>query len=98
MDDWEKFSGTSLPESNFFCSLLNMKDIIDADYVHAKRVCKSFEINNLGEYVQSNSLLLADVFGNFRNMCLKIYELDLAKFLSAPRLARQAASKKKINK
>ena len=94
MDDWEKFSGTSLPESNFFCSLLNMKDIIDADYVHAKRVCKSFEIKNLGEYVQSNSLLLADVFGNFRNMCLKIYQLDFAKFLSAPRLARQAASKK----
>ena len=31
-------------------------------------------------YVQSNTLLLADVFENFRNMYLKIYELDPEKF------------------
>ena len=40
------------------------------------------------------TLLLADVFENFRNMCLEIYELDPAKFPSAPRLAWQAALKK----
>ena len=45
-------------------------------------------------YVQSNTLFLADVFENFRNMCLKIYELDPAKFLSAPGLAWQASLKK----
>ena len=45
-------------------------------------------------YVQNNTLLLADVFENFRNMCFKIYELDPAKFLSSPRLAWQAALKK----
>ena len=45
-------------------------------------------------HVQSDTLLLADVFGNFRNMCPKIYELDPAKFLSAPGLAWQAALKK----
>ena len=54
-----------------------MRDITDADYAHVKRVCKDFEIKNLGEYhdlyVQSNTLLLADVFENFQNMCLKIY-------------------------
>ena len=54
-----------------------MRDITDADYAHVKRVCKEFEIKNLGEYhdlyVQSNTLLLADVFENFQNMCLKIY-------------------------
>ena len=65
-----------------------MEDITDADYKHAKRVCKDFEIKNLLEYydlyVQSDILLLADVFENFRNMCLKIYELDTAKFLSVP--------------
>ena len=58
----------------------------DADYAHAKRVCKEFETKKLGEYhgfyVQSNTLLLADVFENFRSMCLEIYELDPAKFLS----------------
>ena len=45
-------------------------------------------------YVQSDTLLLADVFENFRNICLKIYELDSAKFLSAPGLAWQADLKK----
>ena len=45
-------------------------------------------------YVQSDILLLADVFENFRNMCFKIYELDPPKFLSAPRLTWQAALKK----
>ena len=45
-------------------------------------------------YVQSDTLLLADVFQNFRNMCLKIYELDPAKFLSPSGLAWQAALKK----
>ena len=75
-----------------------LEDITDADYAHAKTVCKDFEIKNLGEYrdlyVQSDTLLLADVFENFRNMCLEIYELDSVKFLSAPGLARQAALKK----
>ena len=94
MDDWEKFHETSLLEKEDFYSHLNMEDITDADYVHAKKVCKDFEIKNLGEYdlyVQSDTLLLADVLENFRNMCLKIYELDPAKFLSAPGLVWQVA-------
>ena len=49
-----------------------MEDIANADYAHAKIVCKDFEIKNLGEYhylyAQSDTLLLADVFSNFRNM------------------------------
>ena len=45
-------------------------------------------------YVQSDTLLLADVFENFRNMCIKVYELDPAHFLSAPGLAWQACLKK----
>ena len=97
MDDWEKFNETTLPEKEDLFSHLNMEDIIDADYAPAIRVCKDFEVKNLGEYhdlyVQSDTLLLADVFENFRNMCLKIYELDPAKFLSAPGLAWQAALK-----
>ena len=45
-------------------------------------------------YVQSDTLLLADVFENFRNKCIEIYELDSAHFLSAPGLAWQACLKK----
>ena len=75
-----------------------MEDITDADYAYAERVCKEFEIKNLGEYynlyVQSNTLLSADAFENFRNICLKIYQLDLTCFFSVPGLARQAALKK----
>ena len=49
-----------------------MEDIADADYTHTKRVCEDFEIKNLGEYydlyVQSGTLLLVDIFENFRNV------------------------------
>ena len=95
MDHSEKFNKPSLPEKEDFYSLLNMEDITDAAYAHSKRVCKDFEIKNLGQYhdlyVQSYTLLLVNVFDNFKNMCLKIYQLDPAKFLSAPGLAWQAA-------
>ena len=66
--------------------------------MHAKRVCKDFEIKDFGEYhdlyLKIDQLLVADVFENFRKMCLKIYHLDPLKFLSAPGLAWQAALKK----
>ena len=45
-----------------------MEDITDADYEQAKRLCKDFEIKNLGEYHDlyvQNALLLADVFETF---------------------------------
>ena len=50
MDDWEKFNETRLPKKEDFYSHLNIEDITDADYVHSKRVCKNFEIENLGKY------------------------------------------------
>ena len=46
MNDWEKFSETTLPAKNEVC----MIDITDASSIHDKRVCKNFEIQNLGEY------------------------------------------------
>ena len=102
MDDWEKFIETALPEKEEFYSSLSMEEFTDADYMHGKRVCKDFKIKNLGEYhdwyLKSDTVILADVFKNFRKMCLKIYELDPVKFISAPGLAWQAALKKaKVN-
>ena len=89
MDSWEKFNGTTLPNEKGFT-----KDITDKDYIHAEKVFEEFKLKNLGEYhdlcVQSDTLLLADVFENFINKCIEIYELDHARFLSTPGLAWQA--------
>ena len=74
-----------------------MEDITDVDY-HAKIVFKYLITKNLGDYhdlyVQNDTLLLTDVFENFRNMCIKVYKLDPAHFLSAPGLAWQACLRK----
>ena len=84
MDSWERFDETSLPDKEAFYSELNLEDITDKDYEHAQKVWKVFEIKNLSEYhdlcVQSDTLLLADVFENFRDKCIEIYELDAAHF------------------
>ena len=74
-----------------FYSNLNLEDISDEDYTHAQKVWNIFKIKHLGEYhdlyVQSDILILADIYENFRNMCLNIYELDPVYFVSAPGLA-----------
>ena len=44
MDSWERFNETLLPDKEAFYSSLNMEDIIDANYKHAKRVLKYFII------------------------------------------------------
>ena len=98
MDNWERFNETSLPNKKSFYSNLNMENIGDIDYRHSNNVFKIFKLKNLGEnhdlYVQSDTLLLADVFENFRNKCLEVYELDPAHFLSLPGLAWQVCLKK----
>ena len=98
MSNQEKIDETTIPPKEAFYSKLNLESISDADYQHAQKAWKVFEIKNRGEYhdlyVQSDTLLLADVFENFRNMCLEIYELDPVYFVSAPGLAWQACLKK----
>ena len=98
MDSWGKFDETTLPSKEVFYSNLNLEDISDEDYAYAQKVLDVFKIKNLGEYhylyVQSDTLLLSDIYENFRNMCLNIYELDPVYFVSAPGLAWQACLKK----
>ena len=97
-DNWNKFDETLLPNKEDFYSSLNMEDITDVDYMHTKRVFEIFNNKDIGDYydlyIQSDTILLADVFENFRNKCIEIYELDPAYFLSAPGLAWQACLKK----
>ena len=98
MDTWQRFDETSLPDKEAFYSNLNMENITDVDYRHGKTVFEYLINKNLGDYhdlyVQSDILLLADIFENFRNMCIKVYELSPAHFLSAPGLAWQVCLKK----
>ena len=98
MDNWERFNEMPLPNKESFYSTLNMENIEYIDYRHRNSVFKIFKLKNLGEYhdlyVQSDTLLLADVFEIFRSTCLKVYELDPAYFLSLPGLAWQACLKK----
>ena len=98
MESWERFKETSLPSKQEFYSSLNMEDVDEIDYRHGNNVFKSFKLENLGDYydlhVKSDTLLLADLFENFRDMCIKEYELDPAHFVSLPGLAWQACLKK----
>ena len=86
MDEWEKFNETSMAKEQSY-SNLNMEDITDANYMHAKTVWKDFQIKNLSEYhnffLKNETLLLADVFKNLKKMCLEIYQLDTENFFSA---------------
>ena len=76
MDNCEKFDETTLPAKEVFYSKLKLEDISNEDYAHAQKVWGVFGIKNRGEYhklyAQSDTLLLADVFEKFRNMCLEM--------------------------
>ena len=70
MNSWERHDETSLPDKEALYSSLNMEDITDVDHGHPRRVFKNLNNKNLSEYhnlyVQSDTLLLEDVFENFR--------------------------------
>ena len=83
MDSWERFDETLLPNNEAFYSELKLEDITNEDYEHAQRVWEVFRIKNLGVYhelyVQSHTLLLTDVFENFKNV-LRYMDLILLIF------------------
>ena len=71
MDSWEKFNETSIPPKRAYYSKLNEEGISDTDYAHIQKVWEVFKIKDISEdhdlYVQGDTLLLADVFKNFRD-------------------------------
>ena len=77
---------------------MNDCDITDKDFEHALKVWKHFTITTFREYhdlyLKTDVLLLADVFENFRNVCMKNYELDPAWYNTAPGLSQDACLKK----
>ena len=96
MHSWERFDKTSLPDKKAFYSESYLEDITDKGYVHAQKVFQKLKLKNLGDYhdfyVQSDTLLLSDVFENFS--ALKYMNSIPTHFLSAPGLAWQPCLRK----
>ena len=102
MSGFEKLSETKLPSIEDFYSRLNDENISLEDYAHAQNVWNHFGCKTMRDYhdlyLKSDVLLLADVFENFRDLCLENYKLDPAYYYTAPGLFYDACLKKtKIN-
>ena len=97
MNTEEKFNDTNLPPREAFYSKLSGKGISNKDYKHALNVWNTFKMKSFKEYHElyniTDVLLLADVFENIRNICLKIYGLDPVYYFTAPGLAWDACLK-----
>ena len=96
MDSFKKFK-EQLPTKEEFYSILNDEHISDEDYQHAQNVWNKFNLKNMGEYhdlyLQSDILLLADVFESFRKTCLEYYKLDPCHYFTSPGLSWDAMLK-----
>ncbi|PFX18050.1 hypothetical protein AWC38_SpisGene17607 [Stylophora pistillata] len=97
MSNIEKFGETKLPPTREFYSKLDDCNISHEDYEHAKKIWNEFKMKNMGDYhdlyLKSDILLPADVFEEFRNVCLVNYNLDPAWYYTAPGLTWDAALK-----
>ena len=96
MDSFDKFN-SPLPKKEEFYSILNNEHISDENYKHAQNVWNTFNLKNMGEYhdlyLQSDILLLTDVFENFRKTCLEYYKLDPCHYFTSPGLSWDAMLK-----
>ncbi|XP_065667722.1 uncharacterized protein LOC136088013 [Hydra vulgaris] len=92
------FNETQLPPKELLFSKLNDEDISDDDYSHAQTVWNEFDCKTFRDYHDlynvSDVLLLADVFENLKDVCMKNYKLDPAWYYTSPGLAWDAALKK----
>ena len=97
MDTEEKFKNTKLPPRKAFYSKLSGRGISEKDYKHAWNVWHTFKMKTFKDYHElyneTDVLLLADVFENFRDLCLKVYGLDPVYYYTAPGLAWDACLK-----
>ena len=97
MDCFEKLSETKLPPKEAFYSKLNKSHISDEDYERALKVWEAFDCKTLKDYhnlyLESDVLLLADIFETFRDLCMTNYKLDPAWYYTAAGLAWDAALK-----
>ena len=97
MNSFKKFKETKIPKKEDYYNDLTLKHISNEDYDFAHKLFETFNLKNLGElhdlYMESDVLLLADVFENFRIFSMNNYELDPTHFFTAPGLSWSAALK-----
>ena len=94
VDSMKKLDETSLPPKEVFYSKLTDKGITDEYYRHAQIVWREFNVESMNDYHNLYNLfdvlLLADIFENFRNICMNHYGLDPAWYFCASRPAWEA--------
>ena len=97
MDSFDRFDEQTLPAKKEFYSIMNDQHILDEDYNHPQNVWETFKLRNMGEYhdlyLESDVLLLADIFENFRKTCLEYYKLDPCHYFTSPGLSWDAMLK-----
>ena len=98
MDSFDKFNDRHLPSKQKFFCMLSDEHITDKDYEHAQNVWNTFNLESMGQYhdlyLNSDVLLLADVFEKFRKTCLRYYKLDPCHYFTSPGLSWDAMLKK----
>ena len=91
MDSWDKFEEKRLLSKDEFYSKLSKSGISEKDHQHVCKVWNEFDLKNMGDYhdlyLETDAILLANVFESFRKVCLDNYGLDPAHFYTAPGLA-----------
>ena len=97
MDSFETFSEDKLPDKSTFFSYLKEECISEKDYQRANDVWNAFKMKTMGDYhdlyLQTDVLLLADVFEKFIKTCLDYYGLDPCHYFSSPGLSWDAMLK-----
>lgn len=88
MDSWEKLREQQLPSREQFYDDLNDRKISEKEYAFAQEVWNTFNIHSMQEYTQlylkTDVLLLTDIFENFRDSSITLYELDPAHYYTLP--------------
>ena len=97
LDTFDRLEEKSLPPQSSFFNKLKGETLSDDEYVFIHAIWNTFEISNLKEltmlYNEVDTLLLCDIFTHYRSFCYNLYELEAARFLTAPSLAWAAAIK-----
>ena len=102
MDRWGRYNETILLPKKEFYNNLNLDDINEKDFIHAQKVWNTFKRKDLGDYhdlyIQTDTLLLADIFENFIKVCIEIYQPDPTYFFICTRISMASVSKKDKDK